>query len=471
MAAMTGRRPDLLDLLDGNRAGAALTDSERTISCAELARNVRARAHAMRQYGVVRGDRVVVMAPNTIATVEWYLACALIGAVWVGANPAAPQAERDRQCRLVAPRLVVADDLRTGTRPPEGFEESTLDTPSAIAFTSGTTAAPKAVVHTRAAVSLAAAALAHRRIRPDDTVGVVLPLSIHNLMMVGVIATLFGGARVVLVSAMNARGVAEAVQRQRLTLVNALVPATIYDMVHDDEIGADALTTLRYAGTGAAGLSEDLRGAFEAKFGVMLRGSYGMTEAPGPVAVEDPQRPHRSGSSGTSLPHVRVEAEAGQLTVAAATTGPFAGMFRPPHGTWTEQGLQRWPDTRRLCTGDRGHVAVDGSVLVSGRGAGVIVRGGVTVDAGELEAVLSTLPGVRELVVIGQDDDRLGERIIAFVEFAPAGGPDQETWLRQQAETLLTHGKVPDRFVVVDALPRNAMGKVERPLLTALMPT
>lgn len=470
MAAMTGRRPDLLDLLDGSRTGAALTDSERTVDYAQLGRNVRARACALRQHGVVRGDRVVVMAPNTIETVEWYLACALIGAVWVGANPTAPQAEHDRQCRLVAPRLVVAGDLLAESRLSAELEEPTLDAPCAIAFTSGTTAAPKAVVHTRAAVSLAAAAMAHRRIQPGDSVGVILPLSIHNLMVVGVIATLFSGAHAVLVSAMNARGVAEAVQRRRLTLVNALVPATIYDMVHDDEISSDALTTLRYAGTGAAGLSEDLRSAFEAKFRITLRGSYGMTEAPGPVAVEDPQQPHRPGSSGTALPHVRIEVKDGQLTVAAAKVGPFAGMFRPPHGTWTERGHQRWPHTRRLRTGDRGHVADDGSVFVSGRGARVILRGGVSVDAGELEAVLSVLPGVRELVVVGQADERLGERIIAFVELASGTGSDQETWLRQQARALLAHGKVPDRFVVLDALPRNAMGKVERPRLGALMP-
>jgi malonyl-CoA/methylmalonyl-CoA synthetase len=470
MAAMTGRRPDLLDLLDGNRSGEAVTDSEHTVSYAELGSNVRARACVLRQHGVVRGDRVVVTAPNTVATVEWYLACALSGAIWVGANPAAPQAERDRQCRLVSPRLVVTDDLFTETGPPAEPEESTLDTPCAIAFTSGTTAAPRAVMHTRAAVSLAAAAMAHRRIRPDDTVGVILPLSIHNLMVVGVIATLFGGGHAVLAGAMNARGVAEAVQRRRLTLVTALVPATVYDMVHDDEIGADGLRTLRYAGTGAAGLSEDVRAAFEAKFGVILRGSYGMTEAPGPVAVEDPLQPHRPGASGTALPHVRIEAEAGELTVAAAEAGPFAGMFRPPHGTWTEHGPQRWPDAHRLRTGDRGHVADDGSVFVSGRGAGVILRGGVTVDVGELEAVLSAVPGVRELVVVGQSDDRLGERIIAFVELASGPGAVRETWLRQYACELLAPGKVPDRFVVLDALPRNAMGKVERPRLCALMP-
>jgi len=470
MAAMTGRRPDLLDLLDGSRTGAALTDSERTVSYAELGPNVRARACALRQQGVMRGDRVVVMAPNTVATVEWYLACALVGAIWVGANPAAPQAERDRQRRLVAPRLVIDGDMLAASAPTAEFDESTLDIPCAIAFTSGTTAAPKAVVHTRAAVSLAAAAMAHKRIHRDDSIGVTLPLSIHNLIVVGVIATLFSGARAVLVSAMNARGVAKAVQDQRLTLVNALVPTTIYDMVHDNEIGADALRTLRYAGTGAAGLSEELRAAFEAKFVVALRGSYGMTEAPGPVAVEDAGRPHRTGSSGTALPHVRIEAEGGELIVAAAEAGPFAGMFRPPHGTWTEQGLQRWPDTRRLCTGDRGRVADDGSIFVSGRGAGVILRGGVTIDAGELEAVLSALPGVREVVAVGQPDHRLGQRIIAFVELAPETGPDQEGWLRQQATTLLAHGKVPDRFVVLDALPRNAMGKVERSRLIALMP-
>jgi malonyl-CoA/methylmalonyl-CoA synthetase len=480
METMTAPAPDLLTVLDDDRRAIALTDPGRSVSYPELARDVRELAAGLtdRQVGV--GDRVVVLATNSIVAIELYFACMLIGAIWVGVNPNAPAAERDRQCRLVAPRLVVSIDRRVGAVhvddlimdavPGQFVEWPPLDLPCAIAFTSGTTSTPKAVVHSRRAVSLSAAALAHNRTCSDDRVAVILPVSIHNVMVVAVVATLIAGAHAVLSTAMNARGVAEATSSYGCTLVSALVPATVYDMVHDDGICAGALATLRYAGTGAAGLSEELRSAFEAKFAVHLRGSYGMTEAMGPVALEDPKARHRPGSSGVALPHVRIDVEDGQLVLSAAAVGPFAGMFAPPMGTWTDRGLQRTPTDGPLRTGDHGCVGADGSVFVTGRGESVIVRGGTSVEVGELETVLSCVRGVREIAITGQPDTRLGQRIVAFVELEDGAEPDVETRLRDDARAVLSHGKVPDRFIVVDSLPRNAMGKVERPRLVELLP-
>jgi acyl-CoA synthetase (AMP-forming)/AMP-acid ligase II len=138
-------------------------------------------------------------------------------------------------------------------------------------------------------------------------------------------------------------------------MVSALVPTTIYDLVHDDGIAPQSLASLRLAGTGAAGLADSLRSAFEAKFGVRPVGTYGMTEAPG---------------------------------------------------------------------------------------------------------VPCQLPAIRDVAVVAEPDDRLGQRIIAFVE--PTSGITVDgAQLRQQARGVLAHGKVPDEFIVC-MLPRNAMGKVSR---------
>ena len=476
METMSAIRPDLLDLLDA-------ATGERAAAHADLRPNVLALAVALKRRGVVEGDRVVALMGNRFEVVELYLACVRLGAIWVGVNPNAPQVERNRQIALVAPRLVVVDRVSEGIVPAttvfaaelaaerdqlDDSDRPELDMACAIAFTSGTTALPKTVVHSRAAVSLAAAALARNRIYAHDRVGVVLPLAIHNVVIVGAFAPLMAGARVIPVPTMNARGVALACQSRALTLVTALVPATVYDLVHDDSIDSGMLSTLRYAGTGAAGLVEELRAAFESKFGIVLRGSYGMTEAPGPVAIEELDESHESGCSGTALPHVRITADCdGQLVVGPAASGPFRGLFRPPLGRWADDGLQSWPDDVALRTGDHGFVAPTGSVHVTSRRTGVIVRGGVNVDVGELESVLGEIRGVRGVAVVSEPDDRLGERIIAFVELRANVAVDPEV-LRVEARSLLSHGKVPDDFVVVDALPRNAMGKVERTRLRSL---
>ncbi|WP_293047397.1 class I adenylate-forming enzyme family protein [Mycobacterium sp.] len=481
--------PDILSLLGrSDVVGVAVEDTERSVSYSELGPSVRGLAGALAREGVSAGDRVAVMLPNSSASVELYLACALSGAIWVGINPAAPQAERDRQCSLVTPTVVVTSEVVSSTpasgrvveleelrqrRAEAPYTPPDLTFPCAIGFSSGTTGTPKAIVHNRAAVSLVAAVLAETQLCAGDRVGVILPMSIHNLMAVGALPALFAGATCVAVDRMNAAGVAAACRDRRLSLLNALVPATIYDLVHDDDaIAPGMLSSLRFAGTGAAGLTESLRAAFEAKFGVRLVGTYGMTEAPGVVCSEKPDASHIPGASGTPLPHLAVgtcddhgrrltEGQEGELLVSAADSGKWADLYRPAMGRWTENGLVRTTlDEKSFRTGDYGWVDTDGAIHVTARRADVIVRGGVNVNAAEIESLLGQLPGVRDVAVVATPDARLGQRILAFAEPSPGISLDAAE-LRRQAQSLLSHGKVPDEFVV-GGLPRNAMGKVAR---------
>lgn len=490
---MPPRRPDILDVLRPPTVreippGLALEDSTRSVAYAALAAQVTEIAEALARRRVRRGDRVAVALPNSAAAVELFLACAAIGAVWVGINPFAPAAETLRQLGVVTPRLVVgslgvdvasllaeaAEGGRTGTMPiPDP------DLPCAIAFTSGTTGMPKAIVHSRAGVSLVAAAMAAATLRRADRVGVTLPLTIHNVMIVGPLTALVAGATTVVPARLDARGVADACREHRLTMVRALVPATVYDLVHDDGIAPDSLASLREAGCGAAGLAETLREAFEAKFGVRLVGSYGLSEAPAAVCHEDIGRPRRPGSSGTPLPHVSISVRdasgtpvptgvVGDVWVGPAADGPWANQYRPALGTWVDGELSEAdPTARGMCTGDVGWLDPDGALHVSARKSDAITRGGVTVTAAELETVLGELAGVREVAVVGRADPRLGQRIVAFVELKAGQGRDAES-LRRDAAAVLSHGKVPDAFVIVDALPRTAMGKVARPDLAAM---
>ncbi len=479
--------PDVLGLIESsNRSGTALRDATRSVSYAELAPLVRRRAAALARHGVAAGDRVVVIVPNSAAALELYLACLLLGAVWVGISPAAPEAERQRLCALVRPALVVVEDpvgqpsdwhvvdlptILGDASPPLQDRPPAADLPCAIAFTSGTTGTARPVVHTRAGASLTAAATA-TRFREDDRVGAILPLSIHNVMVVGPMAALLAGATVVILTQLSARGVAQACARDQLTMLSALVPTTIYDLVHDDGISPDSLRSLRWAGSGGADLSESLRAGFEEKFAVGVLGSYGLTEAGGAVCLEAPGAPHRPGSSGVALPHIRIEVRdgsgqvlgpghRGRLYVCPATGGPWPGLFSPPRWVWTQDGMRARPTGTCLATGDFGSLDADSAVYVHARETGVIVRGGVNVTAGEIETVLGGLDTVREVAVVGEPDDRLGERIVAFVEPRPGTAADADQ-LRAHARALLSHSKVPDEFVIMQALPRNALGKVVR---------
>jgi len=502
---MDSSRPDILEVLT-RRAGApqrgvvALEDSRRSVDYAALASRVGAMSSLLAERGVSPGDRVVVSLPNSVSSVEAFLASATAGAIWVGVNPAAPQAERARQSELVSPRVVIgaADAYRPRGAElidvGDGAESMTAtsgvpialprqpdpEAPCAIAFSSGTTGTPKAIVHCRAGLSLAAAALAAATVRPGDRVGVTLPCSILNVMIVGPLTSLIAGASTVLLDGFAAREVAAACQARQLTLLRALVPATVYDMVHDSEISPDALSSLREAGTGAAGLAENLRAAFEKKFGIRLSGSYGLSEAPAALCCEDTGRPRCPGSSGTPLAHVAMSIRnpagailptgaTGEIWVGPALTGPWAQQYRGALGRWLDGELVPGPSDRGgFGTGDVGFTDDEGSLHVVGRADDVITRGGVTVAATELEAIIGAFAGVREVAVIGRPHDRLGEQIIACVQ-PQAGHTLDPDVVRRQAATVLSHGKVPDQVIVLDALPRNAMGKVTRAKLLVMI--
>ena len=479
--------PDFLDVLRNDAAAVALADGHRTVTYRELRSRVNALRTWMADQGVRHGDRVAVSLPNSVECVELLLASATLGAIWVGINTNAPAAERRRQLDAVKPRLVITElDLQATQNDVGGAngEQPLPDTaaPCAIAFTSGTTGTPKAIVHSRAGISLVAASSSAMTLRGDDRVGVSLPLSILNVMIVGPLAAMSAGAEAVVVSPRNATELAAAVQSYGLTRIRALVPATVYDLVHAPGIGSDALSSLRVAECGASGLAEDLREQFEAKFGLRLAGSYGLSEAPAVVCHEDASAPHIPGASGRPLPHVSVSIRdecgrelpmdtEGEIWIAAATSGPWAHTYRPSLGTWSDGRLHaRSTDETAFSTGDLGHLDSQGALHVTARKSDVIVRGGVSVTATELQSVLATIPGVRDVAVVGRHDRRLGERIVAYVEPATDADELTEGWLRERALELLSRGKVPDVFVVVPALPRNAMGKVSRADLAGAAP-
>lgn len=468
--------PDFLDVLRADAPVVALADAHHTVTYRDLRHRVRALAAWLAGRGVGEGDRVAVSLSNSVDCVEFLLASATLGAIWVGINPNAPAAERRRQLDAVGPRLVITEPVVQAQAAiddgADDFPDAQL--PCAIAFTSGTTGTPKAIVHSRAGISLVAASSAAMTIHREDRVGVTLSLSILNVMIVGPLAALAAGAAAVLLSPHNATELAATVRSNGLTLVRALVPAAVYDLVHKPGIAADSLSSLRLAECGASGLAEDLRRQFEAKFDLRLVGSYGLSEAPAVVCREDALLPRRDGASGRPLPHVSVSIRdegggelpadtEGEIWVGPATFGKWADVYRPSLGTWSDGGFHsRDSAENAFPTGDLGFIDTYGALHVKARKSDVVVRGGINVTAMELEDVLSAIPGVRDVAVVGRADRRLGERIVAYVEPSTDGLAVTEDWLRERAVELLSRGKVPDAFVLMPVLPRNAMGKVAK---------
>ena len=389
-----------------------------------------------------------------------------LGAVWVGVNGNLAEPEQRWILEDSAASLLL-DESRLdewtdalATSPP--VEAPAVDpfAPAGIAYTSGTTGRPKGAVHSQHNLLLPAGALVESRgYGPELRKGDCFPLTILNLQVLTTLLTAQAGGCAVVMDRIDAEGVAEWIRRERVTTWNG-PPALLHSLVERDDLSAHDLASLDEVWTGGGDCPEALRARFEAKFGVAVTATYGLTEAPSVVAIDPRGGPHVPGASGVPLPHLAVSIDDGEICVGAADDRyrTMLGYLDRPDATAATLagGVLR--------TGDIGELDDGGYLHVRDRKSLVIIRGGANVYPAEVERVLGEAPGVRACAVVGIPDERLGERVAAVVE----GAVDVDEVIAH-CRVQLARYKVPERLAVVDALPRNAMGKVVRAELPALV--
>ena len=483
----------------------------------ELAKAVDAATRALRALGVAAGDRVAASTGNHTDIVIAFFAVQAIGALWVGVNRslAAPEkrfiledcgasvflgeravVERVEEDRATLPELRVVIDMEPGdalsgwarlmaAHSGASFTETTIDpyAPAAITYTSGTTGFPKGVVHSQHNMVLVGAVAQERnraRAEAVSRAGVALPITILNLMILGPVAAFQAGQTVILMDRVDTLGLAEWIETERIEAFSA-VPTMIYDLMTHPDITPEAIASFRYPGVGGAALPEAFRELYRAKFGRELTGSYGLTEAPTVVTLADPAAPIVPGASGVASSHVCVSiqdaerrplpiGESGEICVGPATDGPFRGVYTPMLGYWrrpdaTASALQGgW-----LHTGDMGRLDENGNLFVEGRRNDVILRGGANVYPAEIERILNEQDGVAEAAVVGRPDLRLGEKVVAVIQLSAGAPPDDATRDRLTAvcQRQLARYKVPEEWIFVSTMPRNAMNKVVKARLKA----
>jgi malonyl-CoA/methylmalonyl-CoA synthetase len=440
--------------------------------------------------GLGVGDRLLVQVAKSPESVALYLAALRAGAVYLPLNTAYTDRELEYFVADAEPAVAVVDPARAdgglagagavltldghgaGTLGEEAARTGAAldpvargpDDVVAMLYTSGTTGRSKGAMLT--SENLASNALALHRIwgwEPGDVLLHVLPIFHVHGLFVALHCAMLNGSEVIFCPGFDATTVRGLLPRATVAMG---VPTHYARLLEVPGFGASDCESIRLFTSGSAPMTEHLHRRFAERTGHLVLERYGMTEAG--MITSNPYRGERvAGSVGYPLPEVevRVTDDAGGEVASGVpgqveVRGPnvFAGYWRMPDKTAAQFAGGGW-----FRTGDVGSLAHDGRLTLAGRATDMIISGGLNVYPKEIEQALDEVDGVVESAVVGIDHPDLGEAVTAFLvvdgevsdgELAAAVAP-------------LARFKHPRRHVLVDELPRNAMGKVQKAALRA----
>lgn len=446
---------------------ALVLDDGRALTYGELDALGRRCAGGLAERGAGPGDRVVVQVTKSAEAVGLYLGCLHAGLVYVPLNTAYTDEEVAFFRRDAGASVFVDDDelreLVVG--PPADIDtDRRIDEWAAMLYTSGTTGRSKGAMLSGANLLANARALHDAwRFEPDDVLLHVLPIFHVHGLFVALHCAFLAGATV----RFHERFDTAAVRRDlRTSTVMMGVPTHYHRLLFDPEFGADDCRSMRLFTSGSAPLPAAEHDEFSTRTGHRIVERYGMTETM--ILTSNPYDGDRvAGTVGFPLPGVRLRvvrddgslADVGEVgMVHVRGDGVFLGYWKLPDRTAESFAEDGW-----FITGDLGSLDDTGRLTLVGRGSDLIISGGLNVYPKEIEAVLDAVIGVEESAVIGLPDPDLGEEIVAVLV-----GTATEADLRAACEPLARF-KHPRRFAFVDALPRNAMGKVQKATLRATL--
>mgnify|MGYP003345923457 CR=1 FL=1 len=448
----------------------------RSWSAGEFAEVTERAAGRWRAAGLAPGDRVVWSTGSSVDALAAHVGALRAGLVVVPVNtaygpremehivgdvaPAAAVVERDDQAewvRRAAPAgvVVTGPGLALPDGDPGPLDQAGPDDPALICFTSGTTGLPKGAVlrHRNLLASVEAVRRAWRWTAEDRLVHALPVFHAHGLV-VGAYGTMAAGASAVLLPGFDDGAVAAAARDRDATLFFG-VPTMYHRLAVSG--GATALSGLRLCVSGSAPLPAALHAEVSAAVGRPVLERYGMTET-----LMNTSTPYvgerRAGTVGFPLPGVEVSlADDGEILLRGPNVTD--GYWRRPAATADSFVADPAGGPAWFATGDLGE-AVDGLLVIRGRARELIISGGFNVYPAEVEAVLTAHPAVVEVAVTGTPSDEWGEVVTAWV--VSDGPPPSVEDLRTFCDGALAPFKQPRLVRAVDALPRNALGKVVR---------
>ena len=454
--------------------------SGRSISYGEFFELAARYASALQSHGIEKGDRVLAKTLKSLHSLALYVSCLQRGAVFIPVNPLSSEEEMSYLINDADPAMVVLDpdssvnaDIAvetigtSGTLSKRASESPSLkehdlssgEDPAVILYTSGTTGKPKGVMISHRALIANGSALNQLwGFSQSDVLLHALPLFHVHGLFVAMHCAMLSAAEVIFLEKFS---VSETIDNLARATVFMGVPTYYSRLLSRDDFTKDLCSEMRLFTSGSAPMTEQTHHAFHRRTGHKILERYGMTEAG--IITSNPLHGDRvPGSVGFALPGVQIrlsndgrECDLGEVgIVEVAGDHLFNGYWRKP--TETAEVLR---EDGFLITGDVGVMDEDGRLCLKGRNTDLIISGGENIYPKEIELHLDDVECVAESAVIGISDDDLGERIVAVIV---ADGIFSEQKVKEKLRNQIADFKFPSEFIIVEELPRNSMGKIQK---------
>ena len=487
--ALTAFIPDrskvFLETLDGGK-----------ITYADMFARSAQYAGALQKLGVKAGDRVAVQVEKTPDTLMLYLGTIRSGGVFLPLNTAYTPAEIGYFVGDAEPAVFVCDparaDVLAGTAQKAGARLHTLDQNgegslslladqmptdydnrpredddlAAILYTSGTTGRSKGAMLTHGNLaSNSQTMVKYWQFTEDDVLLHALPIFHTHGLFVATNCLMMAGGSMLFLPKFDLDQVLAALPKATAMMG---VPTFYTRLLASDRFTRDVAAHMRLFISGSAPLSAEVHKEFRERTGHAILERYGMTETN--MNTSNPyDGARRPGTVGFPLPGVGLrvvdartgrelpDGEVGIIEIKGPNV--FLGYWRMP-----EKTAQEFRADGYFITGDMGRVDEDGYVSIVGRSKDLIISGGFNVYPAEVEALLDELPGVAESAVIGVPHPDFGEAVVAVLAPKPGAELGQDA-VQASLNDRLAKFKQPKKVHVLEALPRNTMGKIQKNVL------
>ncbi|MDP5220392.1 malonyl-CoA synthase [Ruegeria sp. 2205SS24-7] len=482
--AHAGKDTPFLQLLDGT----TITHQDFLSTTAQI-------AHVATQLGLKPGDRVAAQIEKSPEALALYAACAQAGLVFLPLNTAYTVDELTYFIENSGASLIVCDSRSEEKLTPVGaqlgakvatlnadgggslmdqaaampvsFEtvDRDADDLAAFLYTSGTTGRSKGAMLTQNNLLSNAQALVNEwRFTSDDVLLHALPIFHTHGLFVATNVTLATGSSIVFMPKFD---LDEIIGRMPNATTMMGVPTFYTRLLDDDRLTKELAAHMRLFVSGSAPLLAETHVQFEERTGHRILERYGMTETN--MNTSNPyDGDRRAGTVGKPLPGVELkicdsdgkalpQGEIGEIEIRGPNV--FKGYWHMPEKTAAELRENGF-----FITGDLGRIDDDGYLHIVGRNKDLIISGGYNIYPKEIELVLDDQPGVMESAVVGVPHPDFGETVLGVLVAEPGQSPDLDEMMDAVRDSLARF-KHPRKLILLDELPRNTMGKVQKNIL------